>query len=117
MARGVRYYLAGSVVLGGLGVLAGCSGGNYFAEREAWRHEAEAKCIDSGAIKEGVGVVRVKAISGPGMCGADFPLRVSSLGDSAPLGYGDELRPPSGIPNALRHMASVTKRKRLPSHV
>ena len=77
MARGVRGYLVGSVVLGVLGVLAGCSGGNYFAEREPWRREAEAKCINSGAIREGAGVVRVKAISGPGVCGADFPLRVS----------------------------------------
>src|SRR3989442_10623522 len=100
MAWGVRWYLVGSVVLGVLGVLAGCSGGNYFAEREPWRHEAEAQCINSGAIREGAGVVRVKAISGPGMCGADFPLRVSSLGEGTALGYGDELRPPGAIPNA-----------------
>jgi hypothetical protein len=98
MVSGVRYYLAGVVVLGALGVLAGCSGGNYFAEREPWRREAEAKCINSGAIREGAGVVRVKAISGPGTCGADFPLRVSTLGESTALGYGDELRPPSAIP-------------------
>src|SRR5258707_15747929 len=100
MVPGVRYYLAGVVVLGALGVLAGCSGGNYFAEREPWRREAEAKCINSGAIREGAGVVRVKAISGPGTCGADFPLRVSTLGESTALGYGDELRPPSAIPAA-----------------
>jgi hypothetical protein len=100
MVRGVRYYLVGSVVLGVLGVLAGCSGGNYFAEREPWRLEAEAQCINSGAIREGAGVVRVKAISGPGMCGADFPLRVSTLGEGTALSYGDELRPPGAIPNA-----------------
>jgi hypothetical protein len=32
------------------------------------------------------------------MCGADFPLKVSTLGESGPLGYSDELRPPGDIP-------------------
>src|SRR5215216_4400736 len=100
MARGVCWYLVGFGVLGVLGVLAGCSGGSYFAEREPWRHQAEAQCLDSGAVKEGEGKVRIKAISGPGMCGADFPIKVSALGASAPvLSYGDELRPPGTIPN------------------
>src|SRR5712691_5935341 len=98
MAWGVRWYLVGSVVLGVLGALAGCSGGNMFAEREPWRHEAEAQCINAGSVKEGAGVVRIKAISGPGVCGADFPLKVSALGESAPLGYTDDPRPPGAIP-------------------
>jgi hypothetical protein len=98
MAWGVRWYLVGSVVLGVLGVLAGCSGGNMFAEREPWRHEAEAQCIGAGSVKEGVGIVRIKAIRGPGVCGADFPLRVSTLGENAPLGYSDDPRPPGAIP-------------------
>ena len=99
--RGVRGYLAGSIVLGALGALAACSGGNFFAEREPWRHAAEVKCINSGALKEGAGIVRAKAIQGPGICGADFPLRVSVLGESAAaLGYVGELRPPGSIPNA-----------------
>ena len=100
MARGVCWYLVGFGLVGVLGVLAGCSGGSYFAEREPWRHQAEAQCLDSGAVKEGEGKVRIKAISGPGMCGADFPIKVSALGASAPvLSYGDELRPPGTIPN------------------
>jgi hypothetical protein len=100
MARGVCWYLIGFGVLGGLGLLAGCSGGSYFAEREPWRHQAEAQCVDSGAVKEGAGKVRIRAINGPGMCGADFPIKVSALGDSeSVLGYGDELRPPGSIPN------------------
>src|SRR5712691_8299859 len=98
MAWGVRWYLVGSVVLGVLGVLAGCSGGNMFAEREPWRHEAEAQCINAGSVKEGAGIVRIDAIRGPGVCGADFPLKVSMLGESMPLGYADELRPPAAIP-------------------
>ena len=96
---GVRCYLGSFVILGALGVLAGCSGGKFLAEREPWRHEAELSCIGSGAVREGEGKVRIKAINGPGMCGADFPLKVSSLGDTAPLGFGDDMRPPSGIPN------------------
>jgi hypothetical protein len=98
MAWGVRWYLVGSIVLGLLGVLAGCSGGGFFAEREPWRHEAEVQCLNTGAVKEGAGIVRIRPIQGPGVCGADFPLKVSSLGESAPLGYSDELRPPGDIP-------------------
>jgi hypothetical protein len=104
MACGVRKFLAGSVVLVGLGSLAACSGGSYFAEREPWRKEAEARCIGSGAVKESVGVVRVKAIHGPGMCGADFPMKVSVLGQPGVLSFGDELRPPGAIPNATPAM-------------
>jgi hypothetical protein len=53
-------------------------------------------------LKEGPERVRLSAITGPGMCGADFPLRVSALGgESAPLSYDDEpLRPPAAIPDA-----------------
>jgi hypothetical protein len=100
MLWGVRWYLVGSGALGVLGVLAGCSGGNMFAEREPWRHEAEVQCLTAGMVKESAGVVRIKAIQGPGVCGADFPLRVSVLGESAPLGYSDDPRPPSAIPGA-----------------
>jgi hypothetical protein len=97
MAWGARWYLVSFVLLGVLGVLAGCSGG-MFAERESWRREAEVQCLDSGAVKEGAGIVRIKAISGPGICGADFPLKVSVLGEGAPLGYSDDPRPPGAIP-------------------
>jgi hypothetical protein len=98
MAWGVRWYLVGSGALGVLGVLAGCSGGGMFAEREPWRHEAEVQCLTAGSVRESAGVVRIKAIQGPGMCGADFPLKVSVLGESASLGYSDDLRPPGAIP-------------------
>ncbi len=100
MTRGVRWYLVGSVVLVALIALAGCS--HYmFAEREPWRHDAEIACLNSGAVKESPTRVRISAISGPGMCGADYPLRVSALGESGPLGYTDEAPvPPGAIPNA-----------------
>ncbi|HEY7665707.1 MAG TPA: extensin family protein [Xanthobacteraceae bacterium] len=98
MARGVRWYLVGSIVFGVLGVLTGCGGGYFFAEREPWRHDAEVACLNSGTVREGPGVVRIRAISGPGICGADFPFKVSVLGESSPLGYSDDLRPPADIP-------------------
>jgi hypothetical protein len=98
MAWGVRWHLVGSIGFGVLGVLAGCSGGFFFAEREPWRHDAEVQCLNAGAVREGPGVVRITAIRGPGVCGADFPFRVSVLGASGPLGYTDELRPPADIP-------------------
>src|SRR5208282_5253492 len=100
MSRGVQWSLLGAAVVAALIALAGCS--HYlFAEREPWRRDAEIACLNSGAVKESPERVRISAISGPGICGADFPLRVSALGDSAPLGYDDEpVRPPSAIPNA-----------------
>ena len=87
------------VALGALALLAGCGGHYLFAEREPWRHEAEVACINSGAVKEGAGKVRIDSIEGPGICGIDLPFKVSSLGgDNAPLGF-DDLRPPGSIPN------------------
>jgi hypothetical protein len=105
MIRRLRGYLLGAVAVGALGLLAGCGGRYLFAEREAWRHDAEVECISSGAVKEGPGKVRISPIEGPGICGADFPFKVSSLGDSAPLSY-DDLRPPAAIPNASAQMPS-----------
>ncbi|HZS64648.1 MAG TPA: extensin family protein [Xanthobacteraceae bacterium] len=84
-----------------LGALAGCGRGFFqFEERAPWRHEAEVECLQSGAVKEGAGVVRISPIEGPGMCGADFPLKVSALGESTALGFADDPRPPGSIPNA-----------------
>src|SRR5271154_2744375 len=99
MRRGVQWPLVSSlVVLVALIALAGCS--HYLmAEREPWRHEAEASCLGSGAVKESPERVRISAISGPGACGIDYPLRISSLGGSAPLSYDDEAgRPPGSVP-------------------
>jgi hypothetical protein len=107
MVRGVRWFLVGSFGLL-LGVLAGCSGW-FFAEREPWRRDAEVACLNSGAVQDGAGKVRIEAINGPGVCGADFPLKVSALGASGALGYADELRPPSAIPNpSLRRALAAT---------
>src|SRR5262245_1478585 len=91
------YLLASMVLLGSLAVLAGCSG-RFFAEREPWRRGAEVDCLTSGAVSEDAGKVRIEPISGPGACGADFPLKVSLLGAGTPLAFGDEQRPPQNIP-------------------
>jgi hypothetical protein len=100
MTRGVRLYLVGSIVLVSL---AGCGRG-FFQEREPWRAEAEIACLKSGAVKESAEIVRIDPISGPGMCGADFPLKVAALGEGAgPYGFADEdLRPPAAIGNQPR---------------
>jgi len=100
MSRAVQWYLLGCIAVAALIALAGC--GHYFnvGEREAWRHDAEVACLNSGAVKDGPERVRISAISGPGICGVDFPIRVSDIGESGPLGYDDEaLRPPGAIPD------------------
>ncbi len=96
MTRGVCWYLVGSFVLVSL---AGCGRGFFSEEREPWRAEAEAACLKSGSVKEGPDIVRIDPISGPGACGADFPLRVSALGENtSTFGFADEdLRPPGSI--------------------
>ncbi|KIZ38893.1 MULTISPECIES: extensin family protein [Rhodopseudomonas] len=96
MTRGVRLYLVGSLVLVSL---AGCGRGMFqTAEREPWRAEAEVACLKSGAVKETAELVRIDPISGPGVCGAEFPLKVAALGESnASYGFADELRPPAAI--------------------
>ena len=99
MSRGVRWFFCGSVVLV---TLAGC-GRSYFQyeARAPWRREAEVACLNSGAVKESAGLVRISPIEGPGMCGADFPLKVSALGEGAALGYINEpVRPPGSIAGA-----------------
>ncbi|TMJ04957.1 MAG: extensin [Alphaproteobacteria bacterium] len=95
MARGVARYLVGSLAVLGL---AAC-GKMMFAEREPWRHEAEVACLKSGQVKEGASLVRVEPIAGPGICGADFPLKVAAIGDGAAIGFADELRPPGSVPS------------------
>ncbi len=102
MTRGVRLYLVGSLVLVSL---AGCGRGFFqSAEREPWRAEAEIACLKSGAVKENADLVRIDPISGPGVCGAEFPLKVAALGESnSSFGFADDdLRPPASIGNQPR---------------
>src|SRR5215469_7453601 len=94
MKRAVRWQLVGACLLLGL---TGCAR-MWFAEREPWRREAEISCLQSGAVKEGPSVAVIKPIQGPGVCGADYPLRVAALGGPALDSFADEpLRPPGAI--------------------
>jgi hypothetical protein len=95
MTRGVRLYLVGSFALL---ALAGCGGGWLMEQREAWRHEAEVACLKSGSVKLNTSVAQVAAINGPGVCGADFPLKVAALGESSLMSFADDPRPPGAIP-------------------
>ena len=98
MKGGVRFYLAGAAALL---ALAGCGRSLLqYGERASWRHQAEVECLKSGAVKIGAGVVQIQPIEGPGMCGADFPLKVTALGETTALSYADEPRPPGAIPHA-----------------
>src|SRR5262249_5516387 len=101
MTRGVRLYLVGSFVLVSL---AGCGRGLFqTAEREPWRAEAEVACLKSGVVRENADLVRIEPISGPGICGADFPLKVAALGESSgAFGFADDMRPPGNIGNQPR---------------
>src|ERR1700716_1159707 len=102
MTRGVRLYLVGSFVLVSL---AGCGRGFFQSEeREPWRAEPGVACRKSGAVRENAGLVRIDPIAGPGICGAEYPLKVAALGESSgTFGFADsDLRPPASIGNAPR---------------
>src|SRR5262249_15409970 len=78
----------------------GCGRSFLSGERAPWRHDAEVACMKSGSVKINASVVQISPIEGPGMCGADFPLKVAALGESSSLvGYVDDPRPPGSIPN------------------
>ena len=112
MTRGVRLYLVGSFVLVSL---AGCGRGFFqSAEREPWRAEAEVACLKSGAVKESAELVRIEPISGPGMCGAEFPLKVAALGESiSSFGFADEFCGRPAVSATSRAGRSRTRRRRL----
>src|ERR1700687_5561327 len=102
MTRGVRWYLVGSFVLVSV---AGCGRGCFqSAGGGPWRAEAEVACLKSGAVKENAELVRIDPISGPGVCGAEYPLKVAALGESSgSFGFADsDLRPPGSIGNQPR---------------
>ena len=96
MTRRLAFYLTGTLALVSL---AGCGRGLFQVEQRApWRAEAEAACLKSGAVRESAEVVRIKPIEGPGVCGAEFPLKVAALGESSTaLGFADDLRPPAAV--------------------
>ena len=107
------------LLLAGLGVLlalAGCGRSMMLqGERAPWRHQAEAQCMQSGAVKVGGGVVAIEPIEGPGMCGADFPLKVAALGESPRLSYSDVPRPPGSVSDGSQPNWPPTQARYAPS--
>ena len=105
MMRAVRWrFVIASLLLGVVFGLAGCAR-MWFAQREPWRRDAEISCLQSGAVKEGASIAIIKAIDGPGVCGADYPLRVTALGEAAAVSFADEpVRPPGTIQGAPDHL-------------
>lgn len=102
MKAGPRFFLGCGFAA--LLALAGCGrSGMWGVERAAWRGQAEAQCMQSGAVKLGGAVVRAAPIEGPGVCGADFPLKVLALGESSQsLGYAEAPpRPPGRVGSAM----------------
>lgn len=98
MKAGPRFFLGCGFAA--LLALAGCGrSGMWGVERAAWRGQAEAQCMQSGAVKLGGAVVRAAPIEGPGVCGANFPLKVLALGESSQsLGYAEAPpRPPGRV--------------------
>jgi len=71
-------------------------------DADSFRPQAEAACLKSGAVREGAGLVRIEPINGPGVCGAEYPLKVAALGSSSgSFGFADDRRRTS----ARRHSA------------
>jgi hypothetical protein len=89
--------------------LAACGANISFEERESWRRDAEAACLQSGGVKAGPAVAMVRPIEGPGICGIDYPLRVAALGEPALMGFAEEA--PSSAPGhaaVTSHPAAVS---------
>lgn len=93
-----------------LATLAGCKPG-WFESREPWRREAEEQCLKSGAVRETAAIAMLRPIEGPGICGADYPLKVAALGEGELMAYSQELRPPGLVPQT----GSAPQRVSLPA--
>jgi hypothetical protein len=92
----MRFHIVGFAVLVSL---AGCGRSIVeMADRAPWRAEAEAQCMQSGAVRESAGIVRIAPIEGPGACGAEYPLKVAAFGSDRAIGYTEAMRPPAAIP-------------------
>lgn len=61
--------------------LSGC-GGFRREQRAQWRADAENACLRAGKVRESQYVKISKAIDGPGVCGADHPIKVAAVASS-----------------------------------
>jgi hypothetical protein len=109
---GVRRYLVGCVLML---ALAGCGRGiMQYAQREPWREQAEMACLKSGTVREGPTMVRIAPIQGPGVCGANHPIKVAAFAVGNAFGFAQEpVRPPGGIADGPRWPVAASQSPQL----
>lgn len=71
--------------------LSAC-GGLRREKRAEWRAQAEIACIKSGKLRETPYVKISRSIDGPGVCGAQYPVKVSALANAVPQNVADSGR-------------------------
>lgn len=73
-----------SVACLGTAIVVSACGGLRREQRAEWRAQVEMACIKSGKVRETPYVKISKSIDGPGVCGTNFPMKVSALTTSVP---------------------------------
>lgn len=68
-----------SLVAASVSAAVGGCGSFRREQRPEWRNQAELSCLKSGKVRETQYVKISKAIDGPGICGANYPMKVSAL--------------------------------------
>jgi hypothetical protein len=79
MRRGLVAFFALSLI--GLG-LTGC-GLFRFEQREPWRAQAEGACLSQRLVQPSAYMALSSKIDGPGVCGMDYPFKVSAFNNGA----------------------------------
>src|SRR5215207_5031815 len=79
MRRGLVAFFALSLI--GLG-LTGC-GLFRFEQREPWRAQAEEACLSQRLVQPSAYMALSSKIEGPGVCGMDYPFKVSAFNNGA----------------------------------
>ncbi|MBF9197245.1 extensin family protein [Microvirga terrestris] len=79
MRRGLVAFFALSLI--GLGV-TGC-GLFRFEQREPWRAQAEEACLSQRLVQPSAYMALSSKIEGPGVCGMDYPFKVSAFNNGA----------------------------------
>src|SRR3712207_7283490 len=79
MRRGLVAFFALSLV--GLGV-TGC-GLFRFEQREPWRAQAEEACLSQRLVQPSAYMALSSKIEGPGVCGMDYPFKVSAFNNGS----------------------------------
>jgi hypothetical protein len=79
MRRGLVAFFALSLI--GLG-LTGC-GLFRFEQREPWRAQAEEACLSQRLVQPSAYMALSSKIDGPGVCGMDYPFKVSAFNNGA----------------------------------